>query len=143
MSEPIDKKSKYYAKLQEAIRKDVERAFGILQARFSIVANPSRLMDLKDMAKILRCCIILHNMIVDDERDTYKLMTPEAAIAEFDSASSSGEVRRAQFGRIDHDGDVELSPFKRMCYRFEHVAKYNLFIRAPGLSRPHDAVDLS
>uniref|UniRef100_A0A0D3DS15 DDE Tnp4 domain-containing protein n=1 Tax=Brassica oleracea var. oleracea TaxID=109376 RepID=A0A0D3DS15_BRAOL len=45
-----------FAQHQEAVRKDVERAFGVFQARFAI---------------IMRACIILHNMIVEDERDGY------------------------------------------------------------------------
>ena len=33
-------KSAYFASQQEAVRKDVERCFGVLQARFAIVKNP-------------------------------------------------------------------------------------------------------
>jgi hypothetical protein len=35
--EPRGNKNKYFAKAQEACRKDVKRAFGVLQARFAIV----------------------------------------------------------------------------------------------------------
>ncbi|XP_058758059.1 uncharacterized protein LOC131631282 [Vicia villosa] len=52
-------------------RKDIERAFGVLQARFKIIREPARLWDITDLALIMRSCIILHNMIVKDERDTY------------------------------------------------------------------------
>ena len=53
------------------MRKDVERAFGVLQARFAVVKNPSNLWDKNKIANIMRACIILHNMIVEDERDSY------------------------------------------------------------------------
>ncbi|CAN7014486.1 unnamed protein product [Brassica rapa subsp. trilocularis] len=55
----------------EAVRKDVERAFGVLQARFAIVKNPALFWDKVKIGKIMRACIILHNMIVEDERDGY------------------------------------------------------------------------
>uniref|UniRef100_A0A0D3CGI0 DDE Tnp4 domain-containing protein n=1 Tax=Brassica oleracea var. oleracea TaxID=109376 RepID=A0A0D3CGI0_BRAOL len=59
----------YY--LTDAVRKDVERAFGVLQARFAIVKNPAVFWDKAKIENIMRACIILHNMIVEDERDEY------------------------------------------------------------------------
>ena len=58
-------------KHQEFVRKDVERAFGVMQARFAVVRNPSSLWDKNKIGNIMRVCIILHNMIVEDERDSY------------------------------------------------------------------------
>ena len=60
-----------FAKVQEATRKDVERAFGVLQSRFAIVRNPVKTLNKEKIGKIMRACIILHNMIVEDERDGY------------------------------------------------------------------------
>ena len=53
------------------MRKDVERAFGVMQARFAVVKNPSNLWDKDKIANIMRACIILHNMIVEDERSSF------------------------------------------------------------------------
>ena len=53
------------------MRKDVECAFGVLQARFTVVKNPSNLWDKEKIANIMRACIILHNMIVEDEWDSF------------------------------------------------------------------------
>ncbi|KAF5464601.1 hypothetical protein F2P56_014670 [Juglans regia] len=39
---PHGKKKKHFAACQESARKDVERAFGVLQARFAIVRGPAR-----------------------------------------------------------------------------------------------------
>uniref|UniRef100_A0A0D3C0K3 DDE Tnp4 domain-containing protein n=1 Tax=Brassica oleracea var. oleracea TaxID=109376 RepID=A0A0D3C0K3_BRAOL len=68
---PQGPKNTCFAKNQEGVRKDVERAFGVLQARFAIVRNPSNLWDKIKKANIMRACIILHNMIVEDERDSH------------------------------------------------------------------------
>ncbi|CAN6574891.1 unnamed protein product [Malus baccata var. baccata] len=54
-------------KRQESYRKDVERAFGILQARWAIVRGPARFWQPEDLHSIMMTCIILHNMIVEDE----------------------------------------------------------------------------
>ncbi|XP_047320477.1 uncharacterized protein LOC124924489 [Impatiens glandulifera] len=64
-------KEKLFAKHQEAARKDVERAFGVLQARFAIIRKPSLAWNRDVISKIMMACIIMHNMIVEDERDTY------------------------------------------------------------------------
>jgi hypothetical protein len=41
------KKEAEFAKAQEACRKDIERALGVLQARFVIVRGPARFWDKK------------------------------------------------------------------------------------------------
>ena len=57
--------------MQEGRRKDVERAFGVLQARFAIVSRPARGWKHHNLKNIMKACIILHNMIVEEERDSY------------------------------------------------------------------------
>lgn len=42
---PQGNKRKYFARAQEAVRKDVERAFGVLQSRFAIVRGPAHFWD--------------------------------------------------------------------------------------------------
>ena len=69
---PQTPEDELFTRRQEAIRKDVERAFGVLQARFAIIKNPARVWDENVLWKIIMACIIMHNMIVEDERDTYK-----------------------------------------------------------------------
>ena len=73
ISYPHGPKEQLFAKHQESYRKDVERAFGVLQSRFHIVRGPSHFWDREVIGKIMRACIILHNMIVQDERDDYNL----------------------------------------------------------------------
>lgn len=65
---PQGDRAKFFAKAQEACRKDVERAFGVLQARFAIVRGPARFWNRKTLQKIMTACVIMHNMIIEDER---------------------------------------------------------------------------
>ncbi|XP_047941053.1 uncharacterized protein LOC125188315 [Salvia hispanica] len=60
-------KKKYFAGRQEAARKDVERAFGVLQSRWAILRGPSWLWDMETIADVMYACIIMHNMIVEDD----------------------------------------------------------------------------
>ena len=66
---PRSAKEKHFASCQEGCRKDVERCFGILQARWAIVRGAARMFDLESLRSIMMTCIILHNMIVEDEYD--------------------------------------------------------------------------
>ncbi|CAO2183307.1 unnamed protein product [Urochloa humidicola] len=68
---PLSAKDKLFAQKQEGARKDVECAFGVLQARFAILRNPARMWQCETLSQIMYACIILHNMIVEDERDSY------------------------------------------------------------------------
>ena len=49
------------------MRKDVERCFGVLQARFVIIHNPCRHWSMDVISNIMCTRCILHNMIIDDE----------------------------------------------------------------------------
>ncbi|XP_020208695.2 uncharacterized protein LOC109793646, partial [Cajanus cajan] len=70
---PQGEKRKLFAERQESARKDVERAFGVLQSRFAIVRGPARAWRVDTLKNIMYACIILHNMIVEDERHTYNI----------------------------------------------------------------------
>ncbi|XP_057809990.1 uncharacterized protein LOC131024497 [Salvia miltiorrhiza] len=62
-----NQKEARFKKMQESARKDVERAFGVLQARWGIIRSPARNWYLEHLRDIMLCCIILHNMIVEHE----------------------------------------------------------------------------
>lgn len=50
---PSDRKKAHFARMQEAYRKDVERAFGVLQARFTIVKGPAHFWNQVDLYYIM------------------------------------------------------------------------------------------
>ncbi|XP_021761163.1 uncharacterized protein LOC110725995 [Chenopodium quinoa] len=68
---PQTLKYKLFTTRQASTRKDVELAFSVLQARFAIIRKLALAWSVKLMWKIMMTCIIIHNMIVEDERDTY------------------------------------------------------------------------
>ena len=63
----VDDAQRWFTLHQETYRKDVERAFGILQARWKIIKEPARGWSRDKLNSIMMSCIILHNMIVEDE----------------------------------------------------------------------------
>jgi hypothetical protein len=66
---PQTDEDRLYAARQEGQRKDVERAFGVLQSRFNIVCRPAWMWQRGDVINIMEACVILHNMIVEDEKE--------------------------------------------------------------------------
>jgi hypothetical protein len=68
IAEPVGDANQFFAKMQESVRKDIERGFGTLQKRFAIVKNPAKKWKHDKLCKIMTCCVILHNMIVEHER---------------------------------------------------------------------------
>jgi hypothetical protein len=66
LTKPQSQSKIYFSKLQEAVRKDVERAFGVLQARWAIIGNPCKQWYAEVMIDIIYACIILHNMCVEE-----------------------------------------------------------------------------
>ena len=86
---PQCNKDKLFAKRQEGARKDVERAFCVLQARFAILRSPAHMWQVQSPAEIMYACIILHNMIMEDERDTFRVCYDDKYDCEYDEGSST------------------------------------------------------
>jgi hypothetical protein len=64
-----DEKREHFVKMQESVRKDVlGRCFGVLQAHFVIIQNSCRLWKIDTIYEVMFACVILHNMIIEDER---------------------------------------------------------------------------
>nr|XP_012575094.1 uncharacterized protein LOC101504036 [Cicer arietinum] len=67
----LSRQPQCHKEIRESTRKDVERAFGVLQSRFAIIRGPARSWHMKILKRTIYACIILHNMIIEDERHTY------------------------------------------------------------------------
>ena len=68
--QPGNEKEKLFAKKQEAVRKDVERAFGRLLIKWHILNVAARTWFVENVQKIWRACFILHNMTIRDNDNT-------------------------------------------------------------------------
>lgn len=53
-----------YTKRQEGRRKDIERAFGVLQARFKVLRHEDYRWNKEEIVNTSNVCVILHNMLV-------------------------------------------------------------------------------
>ncbi|XP_076951383.1 uncharacterized protein LOC143624702 [Bidens hawaiensis] len=66
LSQPIGVKRQTYKNAHDAARKDIERAFGVLKSKWHIVDRPSKCFYQVKMRNIMYACVILHNMILED-----------------------------------------------------------------------------
>ena len=63
---PAAQDQKCYTKWQEASCKDIERSFGVLQAKWQCLAQPMHQMGLDLIGARVATCLIPHNMCVSN-----------------------------------------------------------------------------
>lgn len=63
---PISDDEKSFTGWQESARKDIERAFGVLQGQWQCTSRPIHLMKMESIAAMMATSLILHNMGVSD-----------------------------------------------------------------------------
>lgn len=99
--EAITQQEKKFKTWQEAARKDIERAFGVIQLQWQFMAHPIRMYHVEDIGKRVGSCIILHNMNVSDRvmngdvRATYDpcfQVLPQQDVVAGNNAGSGGET---------------------------------------------------
>ena len=66
ISNPSDMPTKHFNTVQEAVRKDIERAFAGLQSKWHILTSPIQAWYQEEIHSIVMCWIILHNMMVEE-----------------------------------------------------------------------------
>ena len=83
IKEPISEEEKSYTAWQKGARKDIERAFGVFEGKFQWISRLIHLHNLKDIAKRVGTCLVLHNMCVPDrimEGDPRATYNPAASV---------------------------------------------------------------
>ena len=68
LAAPSNDQERYFCKHQEAECKDVEQAFGVLKACWQIIELPCKFWYKDMMLQVIKACVILHNMIIEDEQ---------------------------------------------------------------------------
>ena len=97
---PIDSD---YTGWQEGARKDIERAFGVLQVRYKWTARPVELHKLEDITRRMKTCLMLHNMGVSDrvmENNVHVRYDPCFGVEE--------DVVEALIAERNHPKDVDV-----------------------------------
>jgi hypothetical protein len=72
IGKPKDDAEARFTKKQEAARKDAKRAFSVLQSCWAIIRHLARSWSHAQLWEVITACVIMHNMIVNEERDDIK-----------------------------------------------------------------------
>ncbi|KAH0972472.1 hypothetical protein GBA52_024628 [Prunus armeniaca] len=126
---------KLFAQMQEAQIKDVERAFGILQALWAIVRGPTRMWCKDNLNSIMMMCIILHNMIVEDE---YEYVEEESN----DEDTCPQRSRRARARQYELEASITYEYHQDRQTLSDYMI-HNNRVRSPHVhqSLRHDLID--
>jgi Plant transposon protein len=109
LREPKNEKQRSFCRLQEGVRKCVERVFGVFFRRFKVMFVSSELWSVEKMGVIAKACVILHNMIVEVRKDTYSSDGARGLSRTFQDAS---EITDLEVFRVEDETPFFL--FKHM-----------------------------
>jgi Plant transposon protein len=151
--QPILASESNFTKWQEGARKEIERAFGVLQGKFQFTARPIPLFKMNEICQRMGTCIILHNMCVSDRimgdcRQQYDASNDVAFAAEDTDApddladnqnqiieqetTDSGGIGVAQAPRMVADLLSNSDRFGDLSNRHEHARLMTALIQTKG-----------
>ena len=107
---PITSQQQKFTAWQEAARKDIERAFGVLKERWQFLQRPIHLHSLEDIGKRVTCCLILHNICISDRimQDCKAKYNPAFSIVEeneeveVEQPTDLLDVQHIDMGGVEH-----------------------------------------
>jgi hypothetical protein len=67
IAEPLTREQQWFTQWQESSRKDVERAFGILQQKFQFLVQDVELWYVNDIIDYIYTIVTLHNVMVEEQ----------------------------------------------------------------------------
>ncbi|XP_047964926.1 uncharacterized protein LOC125209371 [Salvia hispanica] len=114
---PLEEKKIFFAGRQEAVCKDLERAFGVLQARWAAVKGPTHLWNPDCIVDVLYVCIIMHSVIVEQEGPELTDWTNEDDAAEPSHDVATASVRMG----VPHDEAGRLQAHADMRQQDAHI----------------------
>lgn len=89
----VTDKQKTFNRLQEALRKDVERLYAVLTSRFHIALHPARYANVTTICSVAKAVAILHNMVTQVRRGGYLAkQRRDFAVAVAEETSDSGSL---------------------------------------------------
>lgn len=68
---PTTPQQKAFNRVQEGIRKDVERLYAVLTARFHVALHPARAYSVPSLICTAKAITVLHNMVTEHRREGY------------------------------------------------------------------------
>ncbi|XP_021858218.1 uncharacterized protein [Spinacia oleracea] len=110
---PQLQKHKLFTDRQAHVPKDFECAFVVLQVRFAIIQQPSLAYDEDILADIMKTCLIMHNMIVEDEQDMYIRADVLRRYYEQDLSSSSATMNNGEPFEFQDGHPVNINAYLR------------------------------
>ncbi|KAJ9565169.1 hypothetical protein OSB04_001135 [Centaurea solstitialis] len=101
---PTEEPRVHFKTRQESARKDIERTFATLKDKWHVVKYPARVWTQRKLTEIMYMCIILHNMIREDEGFSHYHFDPtevlpgeiETTISEEDRARNVDLVKNRE-----------------------------------------------
>jgi hypothetical protein len=114
----VGAKLKHFSSCQEAVRKDIERAFGILMQRFHFLSSSCRMWNKEDAMEVLRACVILHNMCVEHRRDHYEFPPTGSLRSPYVCEGSLRHLKPVHLRDPCHVpvGEFSVDPRRRSCW---------------------------
>ncbi len=125
-------------------RKDVERGFGVLKKKFGFLHNPFQMYHVDDIAEIVYCCFILHNMAVEERiissndnpeyADFYECV--EDTIETEPSVEPTGTVAALAYVQLEDDA------LEDQLLKIKHLSELGIDIYDPSLTQRAKNVEL-